>query len=305
MDTYISITAYGDNADTAVKNAEEEIQRLEKLWSVTDGQSEIFSVNHSGETSVTVSNDAADVVRFALGTAEKTDGAFDPTIYPVLSLWGFTTGENSVPSAKEIEEQLRFVGYGNVRLDGNKIMLPDGFMLDLGAVGKGYASDIAAEMIRKCGVSSALLDIGGSVLLIGSKPDGSKWRLAVRDPFGGDNIGILELSDCAVASSGTYERYFEENGVRYGHIIDPTTGYPAETDLASVTIISKEGRLSDALSTSMFVMGAEKAADYWREYRDFDMLLVTADGKIYLTEGIKDSFVPNSSYGNDEINVIY
>lgn len=165
--------------------------------------------------------------------AEETDGALEPTIYPVLTAWGFITEENRVPSDAEITELLKNVGYERIRQEDTTVQLNSGMMLDLGAVGKEYAGDFAAQVLKDSGITSALLDLGGNIQ--------------------------------AVVTSGAYERYFiGEDGIRYGHIIDPATGYPAESGLASATVIAEEGQLCDALSTSLYVMGAERAIEYWR-----------------------------------------
>lgn len=305
MNTYISMTVYGDNTETDIDAAKVRLTELEKLWSVTDKDSEIYAVNHSGGKTVTVGNDTANLIAYALKMAEKTGGALEPTLYPVLTAWGFTTDENRVPADSEIKELLKIVGYDRVRQNGNELQLPDGMMLDLGAVGKGYAGDEITELLKKNGVKSALLDLGGNIQMIGKKPDGSDWRIALRDPTGTGNVGILTLSDCAVVTSGNYERYFiADDGTVYGHIIDPSTGYPVKNDLLSVTVISEEGKLCDALSTSLFVMGLNNATDYWRKNGGFDMLLITENGEIYITEGIKDSFTLDSTHSNMKIRVI-
>ena len=242
-----------------------------------------------------------------IGMADRTNGALEPTVYPILTAWGFTTGEHQVPYDKKIKELLNKVGYSKVIQKENTVQLPDGMMLDLGAVGKGCAGDIIAGMLRENGISSALLDIGGSnIQVIGGKPDGSDWRLGLRDPFGEGNVGVLTVRDAAVVTSGSYERYFiGDDGVQYGHIIDPFTGYPAESGLMSVTVIGKEGRLCDALSTAFFVMGLEKAADDWRKNGGFELILITEAGELYLTEGVLDSFVLDSYHSNMKIHVIY
>lgn len=228
--------------------------------------------------------------------AKETGGALEPTIYPVLTAWGFTTEDTHVPSDTEISELLENVGYERVSLEDRNVRLESGVMLDLGAVGKGYAGDLAARVLQENGITSALLDIGGNIQAVGTKPDGSPWRLGLRDPFSDGTLGVLEISNMAVVTSGNYERYFVgEDGKQYGHIIDSATGYPAESSLASVTVIAEEGRLCDALSTSLFVMGPDRAAEYWKRHRDFDMILVTEDGEIYLTEGVMDAFTPDSS----------
>ena len=305
MDTYITMTAYGPDAETALEKAADRLTELERLWSVTDSDSDIYAINHSGGRTVHVHSETADLLSFALQMAEETGGALEPTIYPVLTAWGFTTGENRIPTEKEIAARLRDVGYERVRLEGESVRLEDGMMLDHGAVGKGYSGDLAAQVLRDGGVALALLDIGGNIQAIGTRPDGGPWRLGLRDPFSEGTLGVLEVSNLAVVTSGNYERYFTgADGRQYGHILNPATGRPAETGLASVTVISEEGRLCDALSTALFVMGADEAVAYWRQRRDFDMILISEDGEITLTGGIADAFALDSYHSNMKVNVI-
>lgn len=305
MDTYMTFTVYGANAETALLQAENRITELEGLWSVTDADSDIYAVNHSDGQPVAVHKETEELVSFALRMAEETDGALEPTIYPVLRAWGFTTGENHVPSEKEIEELLENVNYRKVRQENGNISLDEGYMLDLGAVGKGCAGDEAVRVLKENGITSALLDIGGNIQAIGTKPDGSSWRVGLKDPFSGGVLGVIQVEDEAVVTSGSYERYFtSEDGKRYGHIIDPATGYPVDNGLASVSVIAGEGKLCDALSTSLFVMGPEGAEDYWRQHQDFDMILVMEGGNIHITEGMEDRFSLRSEYGDMTVSVI-
>ncbi len=306
MDTYISLTAYGENGDTALEDAQSKMEELEALWSTTDENSEIYSLNSSGGEAVTVSNETRDLLEFALSMADETEGALDPTIYPVLLAWGFTTGENRIPEENELQALLQDVGYERVKIEGNEVTVPEGMKLDMGAVGKGYTGDVLTGILKEAGVTSALLDLGGNVQVIGTKPDGSRWRLGLRNPFDAEGyLGVLEIADAAVVTSGSYERYFiGEDGKRYGHIIDPSTGYPAESGLASVTIVAKEGKVCDALSTSLFIMGREEAEAYWREHGDFDMILITDEGELYITEGISDAFSLSGGFGNMEVHVV-
>ena len=305
MDTYMTITAYGERAGQALERAQKRIEGLEKEWSVTDENSEIYQANHSNGSPVTLSEATKEVVEFALHMAEETGGALEPTIYPVLEAWGFTTDENRIPSSEELQALMEHVGYEKVSLDGNMIRLPEGTELDLGAVGKGYAADVAAEVIKEQGVKSALLDLGGNIQAVGSKPDGTDWRLGIRNPFGDGQIGMLRASDCAVVTSGRYERYFiGEDGKKYTHIIDPKTGYPVDNGLVSVTIVTEEGKMADALSTAMFVKGLEGAQDYWKKHQDFDMIAVTEDGDVYVTEGIEHQFTLEKSSQNMELHII-
>lgn len=308
MDTYITVTVYGEDtgkAETALSQAADMFMRLERLWSVTDRDSDIYALNQSSGQPVVMSDETVQLVSFALQMAEETGGSLEPTLYPVLTAWGFTTETNRVPSAAEISTLLEAVDYTQVRLEGNSVCLADGMRLDLGAVGKGYAGDLVSRVLKENGIESALLDIGGNIQAVGSKPDGSPWRLGLRNPFDGGNLGVLEVSNLAVVTSGNYERYFVgEDGKRYGHIIDPATGYPVENGLASVTVISEEGRLCDALSTSLFVMGLEDASDYWRQHKNFEMILITVDGEIYLTDGAAEIFTLDSHQEDRKVIVI-
>lgn len=305
MNTYIRLEAYGDGAEDALALAQARIEELEGLWSVTDETSEIYAVNHSGGQPVSVSEDTAELVSFALEMAEKTGGALEPTIYPVLTAWGFTTDEHRVPSQEEIDRLLASVDYRRVSVDGNTVQLEPGMMLDLGAVGKGYASDEVEELLRAEGVTSALLDLGGNIVMIGSRPDGSDWRLGLQSPFENDTVGVLTASDCAVVTSGNYENFFiADDGTIYGHIIDPATGYPVNNDLASVTIVAKDGKLCDALSTSLFVMGSNGAIDYWRNHPGFEMILITQNRQVLLTEGLEEQFTLDETHSDIEMQLV-
>lgn len=297
MDTFMTFTVYGENVEEALAEAKEQVLGLEKLWSVTDTESEIYAVNHSEGRPVEVSRATEELVAFALKMAAETDGALEPTIYPVLTAWGFTTGEYRIPSEEALAALLGRTGYEKAVLTEGGICLPEGMMLDLGAVGKGYAGDLLAELLAEEGVTSALLDIGGNIQAIGRKPDGSEWKVGLRAPYSDAVFGSLMVSDAAVVTSGAYERYFTgEDGKQYGHIIDPDTGYPVENGLLSVTVAAREGKLCDALSTALYVMGAEKAVNFWRERQDFDMILVMEDERVLLTEGIEERFSLDKAY---------
>ncbi len=262
MDTYMTITAYGENAETALNQAEERVTELEKLWSVTDENSEIYAVNHSEGENVHVSPETAELLDFSLDISEVTNGALDCTMYPVLTEWGFTTGNYKIPTDQKISELLENTGYEKIDLNDNNVTVPQNMQIDLGAVGKGYTGDFIVDILQENGVESALLDLGGNIQMIGTKPDGTDWKLGLRSPFDEGSFATLEVSDCAAITSGGYERYFTgDDGKTYWHILDPATGKPAHSGLVSVTIVGKEGRLCDALSTSLFVMGLDKATN--------------------------------------------
>ena len=284
MDTFMTLRVYG--ADEALLDAaENEIGRLESLFSATR-ESDISRLNSEG--SAEVSPETAELVSGALEYCELTGGALDISVYPLVSLWGFTTGNYQIPDSGEISERLELVDYTKIKVDGSRITLGEGMSIDLGAVAKGYTGDRLCELLRQGGVTSAVLNLGGNVQTIGSKPDGSDWRVAIKDPFKPDeNLLIVGVSDSAVITSGDYERYFVgDDGKRYCHIIDPSTGRPADSGIASITIIGKNGLKCDSLSTALFVSGAERAISLWRESEDFEMVIVTTDKKILITDGV-------------------
>jgi len=304
MDTVMSLTAYGDGAREALEQSQREILRLEKLFSVTDSGSEIYAANHGGGAAVPLSPETAQVVALALEMAEKTGGAVDPTVYPVVAAWGFTGEEYRVPDVDELARLLTQVDYSAVQLEGDTLTLPSDMEIDLGSIAKGWTADRVVELWRQAGLTSGCLTLGGNVQTLGTKPDGSLWRVGVQDPGGSGYVAILTVSDRAVVTSGGYERYFEQDGEIYWHIMDPATGYPARTGLASVTAVGPSGAVCDALSTALFVMGLEKAHQFWRENRDFEAVFILEDGSIAITAGLEDSFQLASGWEETEVKVL-
>ena len=208
-------------------------------------------------------------------------------IDPLMRAWGFTDGNYRVPADAELDALLQTTGWTEVSVDGTTASLPGGFALDLGGIGKGYAAGRCKEILKAHGVTSALLSLGGNVSALGSKPDGTAWTVAIEDPDGGDYLGTVQIADQCVVTSGGYQRYFEQDGVRYWHILDPETGKPARSGMKSVTIVSADDTLADALSTALFVMGPERAADFWRVHRaEFGAVWLTDDGRLFVTEGL-------------------
>ncbi len=296
MDTYMNLKAYGENAEEALLLAEKEILRLEEMLSVTDENSDISAINNSNGGSVAVEKDTALIIAKALEIGDETGGALDISVYPVLREWGFTTGEYKIPEKTKIDVLLENVDYRRIELSDGYVTVPEGYQLDLGSLAKGYTSDRVMAVLAENGVESAVISLGGNVQTLGKKTDGTQWKIAVTDPFFPDTaLGVLEVSDKAVITSGNYERYFMgDDGVRYHHIIDPEDGFPADNGLVSVTVIAESGITCDALSTALFVSGYEKAAELWRSCGDFDMILIDDSGKICITPGIKESFSLNS-----------
>lgn len=294
MDTLMKLTLYGENAQAAAEPAKERIQELEGLLSTTDENSEIYAANHSGGAPVALSGDTAALLDRALQLCRRTDGALDVTIYPVVRAWGFTTGGSRVPDRAELDGLLERVDYARVSLSGSTLTLPEGMELDLGAVAKGYTGDVLMDLLEEAGVTSAIVELGGNVHALGSKPDGSPWRVAVQAPDGSGYAGALEITDCAAVTSGGYQRYFEQDGETYCHIIDPAGGRPARSGLASVTVVAEEGAAADALSTALFVLGRERGEALWRERGGFECVFIGEDGSVAVTQGLEGRF---SLYG--------
>lgn len=297
MDTVMTINAYGSKSETAVKAAQNEINRLDRLLSVQNENSEIFKLNQSKK--ITVSEDTLTLITRSKELYTLTDGAFDISCEPLTREWGFYLGlENKVPSQKAIETALEGVGAEHIKFENSTVTLDKNSSLDLGGIAKGYASHKAAEILKEYGVTSALMSLGGNVRAVGSKPDGDFWSVAITDPDDNSkSIGTLKISDKAVVTSGGYQRYFEENGQIYHHIIDTKTGYPADSGLKSVTVVSEDDTLADALSTSLFVMGLEKSGEFYRENSNlFGAVFITDKGEIYVTDNLKDSFMSEQGF---------
>ena len=267
MDTQIELAVYGSDGEKVLDKAEEEIKRINEKYSVVNLEKSILA--QDGETVALI--DAAEKIK------KDTNGAFDINIAPVMRIWGFYSEEfgkknHRVPTQSEINEALDAAS--------------EGMYFDFGGIAKGYCADKLSWLLRCGGVESAVLSLGGNVALIGSKPDGTPWTVGIKSPFDDGLYATVKVQDTMVVTSGDYVRYFEENGKKYHHIINPATGYPAESDLTSVTIISNSGATADALSTALFVMGKDKAIEYWRNNGEFELILITKDGTIHSTEGV-------------------
>ena len=300
MDTVMTFTVYAN--DAVLREGQALVAELEKKLSVTDAGSEIYAVNSHGGGRL--SPDVNELVRTALGLCRETDGALDITIYPVVRAWGFTTGEYRVPSGEELAELLENVDYSAVLTDSGGCKLQEGAMLDLGAVAKGYTADRLAKLFRERGVESAIVNLGGNVYALGHKPDGSSWTVAIQDPESEDYACVLSAADTAVVTSGGYQRFFEQDGVKYQHIIDPATGRPASSGLASVSIVSESGLTADAFSTALYVMGLERAIAFWRERGGFEAVFITESGEMFATEGLEGVISPRGRFAGKEITIV-
>ena len=318
-------------------------EQLEKMFGEGNGTEETQEPNSGGENPETKENDETQEtaeVDFSdllgnqpesVGSGEHTEGNGEtpeskegpgtPQTNLFSSIAKATRDEGVFPdlSDDELKELIANVGYDKVHVDytGDEacnVTIEDGMQIDLGSVVKGYTGSYIADFFREKGVKSGLINLGGNVECIGTKPDGNPWRVAIKSPFDDSKsgaLGVIDASDIAVITSGGYERFFEENGERYWHIIDPKTGKPARSGLASVTVIGKDGTVCDGLSTALFVMGEKGAEEFYKKYgkgesgiEAFDLVMVTEDREVYVTEGVSATFTLTSEYEDLKITVI-
>lgn len=302
MGTIISQTVYTDTEkDKVTDSILQEITDLEEqLLSWRIDTSELYHINTSaGEEGIFLSDEMADMLERCLTVSVASEGAFDITIGEVVRLWDIDnwaglkdTSGFELPGEAEIKEGLSHAGYEKLELKDSVLFLPEGMQLDMGAVGKGIALDRVWEYMEQRGdITGAVISVGGSVLTYGSKPDGGEWKVGIVNPQETSaNLGYLSLpGQWCVSTSGDYERYVEVDGVRYHHIIDSATGYPADSGLSSVTILTKDGLFSDALSTACFILGQEKGSRLAQQF-EAEALFVDCEGNISMTDGMQQYF---------------
>lgn len=276
----------------------ERVAVIEARMSTTEADyetTELLEVNRAaGERRVAVSPDTFEVLAAAREFSRLSNGAFDVTIWPLVRLWGIGSENAGVPGADRLEQTVALVDWQAMELGpGTSVFLPrEGMGVDVGAIAKGYAADEAAAILREAGVAHALLDFGGNILVIGDKPDGTPWRIGVQRPDAERNqyLGIAEITDRTIVTSGTYERYFVEGGVRYHHILDAETGFPAENDLQQVTIIADSSMHADALSTATFVLGLEAGRELVESLPSVEAVFVTNGNRVHLSSGAAELF---------------
>ena len=303
LDTVITLKVYGSRRAEVLKKLEAKITELDNLLSTGKEDSEVSRLNKSGQA--VLSDTSVALLKKSLELNKKTGGLFDITVYPLMELWGFPTKNYKVPSEKEINSVLKNIGANKIIFNENTHEVSfknKGMKIDFGGIGKGYITDELVKILNDEKVESAIINLGGNVFGLNKKPDGSLWNVAIRDPDEPEEYMLaIRIENSAVITSGGYERYFEENGVRYHHILDPRTGKPSNKGLKSVSIVSKDGTLADTLSTSLFIMGEDEAIKYWKENGNaFDIILLTDDNRLLVSEGIKNQVVTDRY----EVNVI-
>lgn len=290
FDTLINITIYGTDDTALLDECFSMCRYYEQLLSITEDGSDISKVNAAGTGPVAVSDETADLITYAMQYYESSDHQLDITIAPLSERWTKARTEGVPPSEAEIRAILPHIGADKIEtdIDGNTVSKSDpDIMLDTGALAKGYIADRLRELLIGKGVSSAVISLGGNIITIGSKPDGSDFRIGIRRPFGqaDETAAALNISDMSVVTSGIYERCFTYNGRLYHHILDPDTGYPADTDLTSATIISRSSLEGDALSTICLLYGFEKAEELINNTPDVEAVFITKDECLHYTRG--------------------
>lgn len=296
LDTIINQVVYGEKAQAAADAVSAEIKALDDLWSVESATGDTVKLNsHAGEGYVDLDPKTVTLLQEAQKISDYSDGAaFDITVAPIVNAWGVCSDDPRVPQQEEIASLLPLVNYEDVLIDAaaNKAALrQEGQMIDLGGIAKGYIGDLAIERYKEYGVTSAFINLGGNVVVLGNKPDGTPWKVGIQDPRGevSDIIGYVEVSDQAVVTSGDYQRYFTEDGKRYCHIIDPRTGYPIDNGLMSVTVIAASSADADGLAKAI-VLGLDEGMALIEKTDGAEAVFITAEKEIYVTSGLSDSF---------------
>lgn len=296
MGTIMQLKVYGKKCDEAIKEAVKRIEEIENRMSVFKDESEISMINkNAGLEQQKVSEDTYYILNKAKRYCNISDGAFDVTIRPIVGLWKIGSEKPKFPDKNEIENKLKLVNYKNILLDDEKRTIGLKYKdqaIDVGGIAKGYAADEVKKILIKNGIKSAIINLGGNIVVLGSKTDNKPWKVGIQDPLKprGEFAGTISAVNKSIVTSGNYERYFEAEGKRYHHIIDPRTGYPSESEIISVSVISELSIDGDGLSTGLYIMGINKAYSLIEALEGVDAVFVTSDKKIYVTSGIKNNF---------------
>ncbi len=301
LNTEVTINLYDKQEEEILDECMKLIKDYERIYSRTDETSELYSLNnrtapHVGLT-YQISDDLSDIVKYGLYYSKLSEGAFDITIAPITSLWNFTSPTPMLPTEEALQAALPLVDYKNINLLQNEITFAkDGVQIDLGAIAKGYIADKVKDYLLSRGVTSAMINLGGNVLCVGEKPDGTPFHVGIQKPYADRNetIAIMNINDLSVVSSGIYERFFTLNGKSYHHILNPETGYPYKNNLLSVTIISPKSTDGDGLSTTCFALGLDKGLELINSLSDIHAIFITDDYQIHYSKGFEDAITLTS-----------
>ena len=306
MDTIMNITAYGKNASDGIDAAVGVINSLNDVLDPDNEGSYAYQINHAEGKDVIVTPQVNEMLSTALSVYKLSGGALDLSVYPIYEAWGeFKEETGRIPSDDELKELRKNLGFGKTEINDFEgeanfsVRMPAGTQISFGAVAKGCAAKYAIDAMRKNGVTSGIVSLGGNVQTLGTKPNGENWTVAVEDPNNTSAyVGTLSVGETAIVTSGSYQRYFTgSDGTKYHHLIDPSTGKPVDNDLVSVTIICEDGTLADCLSTAMFILGQKAALQYWRDNGGFDMIMITKDNEVLCTTGLIEVFTLTNTTG--------
>lgn len=296
LGTVVTIKIYDNATDEVFNKVFTKLREIEKKMTINADESEVIAINsNAGKDFVKVSDDTFYVINSGKYFSELSGGRFDISIGPLVKVWNIGTEYAKVPNEEEIKSKKALVDYKNVILNESEksVMLNEkGMILDLGGIAKGYGADEVVNILKENNVKHAIINLGGNVFAYGNKQDGTPWRVGVQNPYSsrGDYIGIVEVSNQTVVTSGVYERHFEEDGKRYHHILDPDTGYPVENNLVGISIIASSSIDADSLSTSAFALGLDKGIDLIERLDNVDAVFVTEDSEVYITSGLEENF---------------
>lgn len=289
FDTVITVTLYDSSAASQLEECFSLADKYEDLLSATVENSDIWNINHSNGMAAKVSDETVSLLKKAISYSELSNGAFDITIGKLSSLWNFKNNDGTIPSQDDIDTALKTVGYQSIQIDGNFVTLtnPD-TQIDLGGIAKGYIADQMKAYLNQQNITNGIINLGGNILTVGPKASGDSYRIGIQKPFAkdGTSIASVQIMNDSLVSSGVYERYFEKDGVRYHHILNPATGYPYKNGLFGVTIITKSSVDADALSTTCFALGLEKGMELIENTKDTEAIFITEDEKLHTSSGI-------------------
>ena len=306
MGTVVTVTLYDNKSEKIIDKAFEEVKKIEQLVSINMEGTELDEVNNNaGIKPVKVSDDTYNIIKKGLEYSSLTHGSFDITIGPLVKLWSIGLPEAKVPTLDEIKGTLKYINYKDVEINDSEktvFLKKPGMIIDLGGIAKGYTADVIAQTLKDEGVEKAIIDLGGNVYALGEKSENTLWRIGIQNPdqTRGEIVGSINVKDKSIVTSGIYERFIEQDGVKYHHILSPETGYPYDNEIAGVTIISDKSIDGDALSTSVFSMGITKGLEFINSLPDTEAIFITKDHKIYLTEGSQEIF----KLTNDDFEII-
>lgn len=303
MGTVVTVTIYDNSDETILDKVFTKVRDLEATLSINEEGTLVDKINeNSGISPVKVDEETFALIKRGLEFSYISEGLFDITVGPLVKLWSIGLPEQKLPTQKEIDSVLPLINKDKLILDEENltVFLEDKNMkIDLGGIAKGFTADVISEILSENNVNSAIIDLGGNIFAKGIKVNSSKWKIGIQNPNSdrGSIIGSISVENKSVVTSGTYERYFEQDGVKYHHILNPQTGYPYENNISGITIVSDKSMDGDALSTSVFAMGVEKGLEFVNNFEGIDAIFVTNDNKIYLSDGLKDAFnLTNSDF---------